>query len=438
VGEIFPLVIDWEGQASWLENILVLARVCRYWKNLAHTPLLWNKQCIPINPGQFFLRSRRRRKKLVNKYFKVIETWLARSTPLPVSVSLDWWNFRTLDEFSRAVDLILSVAARWKTLYITTHANACATTRVLRPLAHLPDGMLQALTEVTLHLSSSVRPPKVLSVFMSAARLRHVELLAGPESAHLMSMPWAQLTHITLNSTTPRACFAALAECTNAVSAVLNCACVETVQDDHHNALSMATATLPHLATLRVRAASPTLIHVLGYLVLPSLKTLELFWDDDDMAWPPPETFRPFLLASPHLQCLLLDLSGEKLSSADLCALLRCTPSLTMLELVGCIVVNNTVLDALRSDLPRTAVLLPQLETLSLDCDTEVGADFDEGSLSALIASRRKTDNAVRLKRMVYKGWGAFSQAFHEALDTYRAEGLDIELSRPPLVRSIN
>jgi hypothetical protein len=117
-----------------------------------------------------------------------------------------------------------------------------------------------------------------------------------------------------------------------------------------------------------------------------------------------------------------------------LCALLRCTPSLTTLDL-GCINVDNTVLDALRSDLPRSAVLLPQLETLSLGCDAGVGADFDEGNLLALIASRRKTDNAVRLKRMVYKGWGAFSQAFHEALDTYRAEGLDIEISRPPIAR---
>jgi hypothetical protein len=435
VGEIFPLIIDSEGQTSWLENILVLARVCRYWRNLAHTPVLWNKQCLPINPGQFFLRHGRRRKKPVNIYFKYIEKWLARSALLPVRVSLDWWNFRTLDEFERAVDIVFRVAARWKTLYITTRANACATTRVLCALAHLPDGTLQALTEVTLHLSSSVRPHKVPSVFMSAARLRRAELRVGPETADLMSMPLAQLTHITLNSTTPRACFAALAECTNAISAVLNYPFIEMVHD-HHSALpvSMATgsATLPHLATLCVRAASPALIHVLGYLVLPSLKTLELY--DHYMAWPLSETFRPFLLASPHLQCLLLDLSGKKLSSADLCALLRCTPSLTTLELVGRIAVD-TVLDTLRTDLPRTAVLLPQLETLSLDCDTEVGADFDEGSLSGLIASRRKTDNAVRLKRMVYKGWGTFSHEFRETLDTYRAEGLDIEISRPPLIR---
>jgi hypothetical protein len=213
----------------------------------------------------------------------------------------------------------------------------------------------------------------------------------------------------------------------------LNYPFIEMVHD-HHSALpvSTATATLPHLAILCVRAASPALIHVLGYLLLPSLKKLELY--DHYMAWPLSETFRPFLLASPHLQCLLLDLSGGKLSSADLCALLHCTPSLTTLELVGRIAVD-TVLDTLRTDLPRTAVLLPQLETLSLDCDTEVGADFDEGSLSGLIASRRKTDNAVRLKRIVYKGWGTFSHEFRETLDTYRAEGLDIEISRPPLIR---
>ncbi|KAJ7919335.1 hypothetical protein B0H13DRAFT_2320540 [Mycena leptocephala] len=312
------------------------------------------------------------------------------------------------------------------------YPRGLTSTLLLRPLAHLPDGMLQALTEVNLHLSSSVRPPKVLSVFMSAPRLRRVELRVEPETTDLMSMPWAQLTHITLNSTTPRACFVALAECTNAVSAVLNCTLIEMVHD-HHSALSMVTATLPHLATLRV-SVSPALIHVLGHLFLPSLKTLVLY--NHYKAWPPPETFRPFLLSAPTLRHLALNLNCARLSSADLCALLRCTPSLATLEL-GCIALDNTVLDALRSDLPRTAVLLPQLETLSLDCDTEVGADFDEGSLSALIASRRKTDNAVRLKRMVYKGWGAFSQAFHEALDTYRAEGLDIEISRPPIDRRL-
>ncbi|KAJ7919337.1 hypothetical protein B0H13DRAFT_250771 [Mycena leptocephala] len=433
VGEIFPLVIDSEGQTSWLENILVLARVCRYWKNLAHTPLLWNKQYIPINRGQF-LGSRRRRKKLVNEYFKVIETWLARSAPLAVPVSLRSWNFRTLDEFERAVDMVFRVAARWKTLDISTWPSVDATTRVLRALAHLPDGTLQALTAVTLNLYFDVRPPKVLSVFMSAARLRRAELRVGPETADLMSMPLAQLTHITLNSTTPRACFAALAECTNAVSAVLNCDHTETVQDGHDSAalpMSMTTATLPHLVTLRV-SVSPALIHLLGHLVLPSLKTLELY--DHYKAWPFSETFRPFLLSAPTLRHLALHLNHARLSSADLCALLRCTPSLTTLDL-GCIDVDNTVLDALRSDLPRSAVLLPQLETLSLGCDAGVGADFDEGSLLALIASRRKTDNAVRLKRMVCKGWGTFSQAFHEALDTYRAEGLDIEISRPPIAR---
>jgi hypothetical protein len=36
---------------------------------------------------------------------------------------------------------------------------------------------------------------------------------------------------------------------------------------------------------------------------------------------------------------------------------------------------------------------------------------------------------------MVYKGWGTFSQTFKEALDTYRAESLDIEISRPPIAR---
>ncbi|KAJ7919336.1 hypothetical protein B0H13DRAFT_2268604 [Mycena leptocephala] len=432
MGEIFPLVIDSEGQASWLEKILVLARVCRYWRNLVHAPLLWNKQCIPMNPGQFLLRSRRRRKKLVNKYFKYIETWLARSAPLPVPVSLDWGNFRTLDEFERAVDIVFCVATRWKTLYISTSANVYATTRALRALAHLPDGMLQALTEVTLHLSSFVRSPKVLSVFMSAARLRRVELRVEPETADLVSVPWAQLTHITLTRTTLRACFAALAECTNIISV-----CIEAVQYEHDRALSMsmATATLPHLATLHVWV-SPALIHGLRHLVLPSLKTPELL-HDHYLAWPPPETFEPFLLGVPTLQHLRLNLYGARvLSSADLCVLLRCMPALTTLELVHpCIAIDNTLLDALHANIPCTAVLLPQLETLSLECNTEVGA---EGSLSALIASRWRTDNAVRLKRILYKGRGTFGQTLKEALDAYRAEGLDVEIFRTPLVRSIN
>ncbi|KAJ7919294.1 hypothetical protein B0H13DRAFT_2268573 [Mycena leptocephala] len=424
---IFPLVINSEGQASWLENILVLTWVCKYWRNLAHTPLLWNKQCIPINPGQFFLRSRRHRKKPVNIYFKDIETWLARSAPLPVPVSLNVQNFRTFDEFSRAVDLILSVAARWKTLNIATRTNTYATTLVLRALAHLPGGTLQALTAVTLNLSS-VRPPKVLSVFMSAARLRRVELRVGPETVNLMSMPLAQLTHITLTRTTPRACFATLAECTNIVSAALRCEHMETVQDDPDSALSMsmATAILPHLATLRVWV-SPALIQGLRHLVLPSLKALEL--SDHYMAWPPPETFRPFLLSAPTLQRLrLLYRSARRPSSADLCALLRCTPSLTTLEVVDRrIAVDNTLLDALRADLLCAAVLLPQLETLSLECNTEVGA---EESLLALIASRWRTDNAVRLKRISYKGGVAFGRTLKETLDTYRAEGLDVEIIR--------
>ncbi|KAJ6541826.1 hypothetical protein B0H19DRAFT_1268774 [Mycena capillaripes] len=146
------------------------------------------------------------------------------------------------------------------------------------------------------------------------------------------------------------------------------------------------------------------------------------------MSWPPPETFRRFPLASaPSLQ--RLEIECQSLLSGDLRELLRCTPTLTELKIVGPICFFDGLFDDLRANLP-TAVLVPQLEALSINAVTEVGLDFEEGRLLALIASRWETDRArgvVQLKSIVFNGMQG-SKEFTDKMETYRADGLHVDM----------
>ncbi|KAF7347401.1 hypothetical protein MVEN_01495900 [Mycena venus] len=431
VAEIFPLILD--GSESWPKSILVLAAVCVKWKSLVHsTPLLWSR-CIPIRtwylPGSGRPLSNGR---LVKKYLTAVGTWLSRSAPLPIPVSLNWYNFQALDEFSRALSILISAAARWDSVCINAQSNTEAVTCAFRALARIPEGTFQSLTEVSLTVShprknGAVEYAKPLLAFMSAPRLRSVRLFGVlPGNTDLVSMPWTQLTHLSI-SCPALSCLETLVKCLNVVSAFINC----LWWDPSDGPTTLTTTTLRHLETLRM-SVCPGLMDYLGHLNLPALRTLELFYpdDDDDMVWPFPESFRQFPLTSaPNLQHLKLSLYGQVLTSPDLCALLRCTPALTQLDLSGYICADNGLFDALSADVPRTQILVPRLEILRLYC----AIDFDGGSLRAMIASRCQTEDAccvMPLQTILFKGVNLFG----DNLDPVERDGLEIRLLDPSVL----
>ncbi|KAJ6541827.1 hypothetical protein B0H19DRAFT_1174822 [Mycena capillaripes] len=242
-GEIFPLVL--EGAVSWLNTLLVLTSVCVHWRTLVNsTPQLWNK-CIRIKTKRFtYLPAPGRRE--INRYLVNVETWLARSAPLPIPVSLDLYQ--------------LCVAPRWETLRIESRGRT-EVAPALRALERIPEGTFQALIAAYLSLPFKVWPPIIPSAFASAPHLKCVELRVWTGDVELLPIPWTQLTHFSLACSEPRACLAAVAKCTNLISAVLECS-------SSPGFAQLATATLTHLSALRIRV-SPALVHALDAFTSP-------------------------------------------------------------------------------------------------------------------------------------------------------------------------
>ncbi|KAJ7757531.1 hypothetical protein B0H16DRAFT_666460 [Mycena metata] len=419
-GEIFPLVLDKVPDDFWHRKLLALAGVCTQWRNIVHsTPFLWN-QHIRINTRQFAAVGRFRRNRIVKKYFQALTVCLARSAPLPVSISIHWFAFspRHKKDLARAVDMISNAAVRVQSLRISSLDKAHTWACILRALER-PD-TLQALTEIDFaFLGGAAQQPAVPLSLMNAPHLRRVELSARSNPLNLISIPWPQLTHLTL-AAPPLACLAVLAKCSNLVSAVLSH--LYTFRPDDTQAPT--TATLMHLTSLRLTISS-TLIQAVGNLDLPALTTLELIYDDDDMIWPQLEVFRQLPLHNIQYLTFAFD-DAEVLESATLCALLRCTPSVTELTLRECVCVDNALLNALRADVPWSKLLLPQLETLSIDWGPVLGVDFELETLRAMLASRV----GAGLKRLVYQGDYSDNgdKGFMPALAAYYLDGPQVNV----------
>ncbi|KAJ7044996.1 hypothetical protein C8F04DRAFT_1067310 [Mycena alexandri] len=352
-GEIFPLVVHGEFRDYlWHRKLLALAGVCTQWMNIVHsTPLLWN-QCICINTRQFSRVGRFREERIVKKYFEAVRMCLTRSAPLRVSVSIDWFDLRgDRKDFACIVDMISDAAVRIESLRTSIVGMDDIGVGILRALERLPTGTLRALTTIDISFQTYTTPHIDL---MNAPHLRRVELSMGWNPINVISIPWLQLTHVTLTAP-PFACLAVLARCCNLVSAVLH-----HMHTSLPDAAPLITATLMHLTSLRLSVSSQ-LIRAVGNLVLPALTTLELSYFD--MVWPQPAVFSHLPLG--NVQRLTLTMHSM-VQLADLCALLRCTPGVTELKLLTPYDVENTFLDALRTDIPSTELLLPQLEMLRI------------------------------------------------------------------------
>ncbi|KAJ7044997.1 hypothetical protein C8F04DRAFT_1067325 [Mycena alexandri] len=389
-GEIFPLVVHGKFRDDlWRRKLLALAGVCTQWRNIVHsTPLLWN-QCICLDTHQFSRVGRFREERIVEKYFEAVRMCLTRSAPLPVSISIDWFALRgDRKDFARTVDIISDAAERIESLRTSIVGRNDIGVGILRALEGLPNGTLRALTTIDISFETDTSPHIDL---MNAPHLRRVELRVGWNPIDVISIPWLQLTHVTLTAP-PLACLAVLARCSNLVSAVL--AVLQPMHTSLPDDLPLITATLMHLTSLCLSVSSK-LLRAVGNLVLPALTTLELF-----MVWPKPAILSHLPLG--NVRRLTLTMHGV-VQTADLYALLRCTPGVTELKLTS-YGVENTFLDVLRVDIPSTELLLPQLEMLRIH-DTPIFSRHGSRSNSqvivafqAMIASRVSTG----LRRLVY------------------------------------
>ncbi|KAJ7082969.1 hypothetical protein C8R44DRAFT_58137 [Mycena epipterygia] len=346
-----------------IKDVLKLCHVCALWKQLAYrTPGLWTIE-LPINIT-----------KDSTDYIAARKVWLERSAPLPIPISVDLGAPGKKSSPS-LVDLLLSVAPRWRTLRLHH--------RMLPALASLAPDSLRQLEAVELvrRRESGFHP--AVSAFLDAPLLRDVTL--NVKHTERFPMPWTQLTRLVLTDSDPQVCLDILVQCTHIVSANI-------ITDPWERLPPSSTAgitTLPRLEdlTLHVRSCLSDSNYIAPFfrpLALSSLKKLVIYFDNIEWSAATSRALEQFQIRSPNIETLSLRFC--ELSSEELRSLVFRAPSLTELELEYCMYcVDNSFLEELKySDLDPVH-LAPRLEVLNL-----FGVDdaFDEEMLDEMIRSR--------------------------------------------------
>ncbi|KAJ7709454.1 hypothetical protein B0H17DRAFT_1028054 [Mycena rosella] len=367
------------GRVS-LRRVLRLAQVSPYWRQITHTsPYLWT--------GSVHVDLDKKRTS-DDTYLSGLQDLLARSSPLPISVSLTGTSIKSIKSVSASSSararIIVNTAQRWRSLSLD-----------MVPFTHFNDlvpGTFKALKWLNIRTRWHQTEPVI--VFHSSPRLRSLTLDLNhnaPSNLALFQMPWSQLTDLHVTDHSVGGCRAILLQCSNLVSAKFD---TSHDWDFPPEAAQSPVVVLPSLKTLVIEFSGATSEPIGGVaaffmpLALPSLKTLDLqFNPDGDLTWPT-EVFSQFQNRSQNIK--RIDLMFSVIDVAGLVALLRHSPALTTLDIQNCWnCVEDAVFEALRYDDGATLPLAPKLQNLHF---TNVGLGFEEDILEAAIRSRWWTD----------------------------------------------
>ncbi|KAJ7653706.1 hypothetical protein DFH06DRAFT_524832 [Mycena polygramma] len=216
-----------------------LTHICREWRYIAlATPALWRAVPVSITGAA------------VEWHRHMLDLWLKRSCYYPLSIRLQRFNSSDL-----LLSSLVSHRARWDCLKITALTASA--------LAKFIEGPLPLLRHLDINLAT--RSSDVLD-FAQAPRLRTVDL-NGPAVSNI-TLPWLQLTCLTLHRVAPRDCASILQHTSNLVHCVLDFWSVY-----HWNVVDI---TLPHLESLHFHPNSDAEPQFLNALVTPSLRTLQI------------------------------------------------------------------------------------------------------------------------------------------------------------------
>ncbi|KAJ7137784.1 hypothetical protein C8R44DRAFT_766180 [Mycena epipterygia] len=353
-------------------KVLCLSQVGPYWRQIVNsTPQLWAEGVVGVHWDD---------KELTEKRQDRLNTLLARSTPSPLSISLQSSNTTQAASVSTSVArIILPTAHRWRNLHINLNSFPDFNT--------LSQGTFNALERLTIE---DFDGQFALTVFQSSPRLRNLILATAHEmelNIHLLPMPWSQLTELTIDNDSLGACRAILLQCSNLVSAGF---LTSYEWDFPVAAAESPVVVLPFLKTLVMTFYGPPDDEIDGVeaffipLSLPSLQTLDFEFDPDvDEIWPT-DVFSEFQIRSPNIE--EINLLFSSIDPEGLITLLRHGSALTTLNIQNswnCF--NDAVLQTLRYDDAGPAPVVPRLQEFHLE---NVSKDYEEDTLEDVIRSR--------------------------------------------------
>ncbi|KAK7063877.1 F-box domain-containing protein [Favolaschia claudopus] len=437
--------IDRQGRpfSKCLGTVFVLCHVCAFWRFVAlHTRQLWNLGGTPI-----FLPSRWIRSHAATKMF------LERSADLPVSFHLcqypvtrkhHSYRIRNLEGI---LDTINQISERWETFHVTLEEAE----HEVNALEKIPAERLDNLKKLVLTLRNRGGRwgrDASLKVFSSAPQLQDVSINMMSTSgslSHFISLPWRQLTQLSVGHDHPSSVLHAVLACTSLVSASIT---TRQWTQMFPTMLPAVPKELPHLERLDIlvhlhhEAGADEGEHLgpfLHCIMAPALKflALELGFSeikDEDESWLGPVDFVMPLAIFLSRALQLEHLRTTDCITSDMVGVLFFTPALKWLEYSDA-GVDDEFFAGLEIRGDGSPVLAPHLEQLDLN---NVGDEYEEARVQAMIASRWWADDAQhnslpvtsRLKRV--RLWNEdippklFSPEFELKMKQYRSEGLDV------------
>ncbi|KAJ7451752.1 hypothetical protein B0H11DRAFT_2201518 [Mycena galericulata] len=425
------------GAHTPTRQALLLSQVCPYWRQIVNsTPKFWNAGVIDVHLAA-------KRESTAEKYIDGLETLLARSAPLPISVSFtqDSAGIASSAEalaLDTATGLVFramsSTTHRWKSLKVDGFS--------FKPLTSLSGGTFPTLESLDVKYNTYGQNIP-LRVFYPAPRLQRLALVLQGSREYqpkLLLMPWPQLTHLKLTYSSLSACREILLQCTNLVSAELS-----TTEWDFEHPIDAAATVLPFMEVLKVQfdIGNDDIGHVepfLAPLSLPSLLSLDLTFDPAPGVFWPVQEFSAFQRRCP--QIVHVALTNCPLDSGALAVLLRLSPAISSLKLknsTSCI--NSAFLRQLKyDDADDVEPLGPQLRQLHWE---GIGYEFGQNTLEEMIRSRWWTDvqdgvaapstRVARLEKVLVSNYSgdSMSEELIERMRDVVGQGLDLQLSFP-------
>ncbi|KAJ7637928.1 hypothetical protein DFH06DRAFT_1335570 [Mycena polygramma] len=294
-----------------------LSHVCADWRQVANgTPQLWTGLVSLV------ITNRTLAKMHDTRNVDGMKAWLARSAPLAIPVLTSFELEGPDVTLPPVLAEVLKISPRWCSLKMSRWAPASYFTC-------LAERGLDNLEELDLSLGSDFDYTILPSFSILAPRLRKLHM----NSHCRTSMPWAQLTDISLShGPSPDIALGILAQCPSLVKVDINTVGWSTLPQ-----LGTDVITLQHLRTLLlafIGSDGPHERHFMPFLERLSAPTLELLNLNiplPHLIWPR-SAFTAFQLLSPNMTQLAI-VASDALTSDDLRAALFHASLLTHLTL---------------------------------------------------------------------------------------------------------